>query len=340
MSFVGLDIGSKTIKIVELDRQGQNFSLKGSGVIGYVGKAPEHATEEKELVPLAEAIKKLHSEARISKKEIALALPEPQVFTRTIKFPLLTDQEVASAVKWEAEQYIPIPVSEAVVQHEIIEKRENASPPDMVVLLVAAPEALVEKYLKVVQMAGLNVGVVETELMSLVRALAPDQQTVMLLDFGAKSTDIAIARNGHLAFSRSIPTAGDALTRAVAQGLGIEAQQAEEYKKTYGLSSSQLEGKIKGALDPILRMVVDEIKKAIHFYQTEEKADTPKSIIVSGGSAGMPQVVSVLSQSLNIEVVMGNPFSRIQLSPQVASSLASYAPLYSIAVGLAMRGGK
>lgn len=337
---VGLDIGSKTIKIVELDQHGSGWSLKGSGVVGYTGKVPEHITDEKELIPLAEAIKKLHSEAKISKKVISIALPESQVFTRTIRFPLLTDKEIGSAVKWEAEQYIPIPVSEAVVQHKIIERRDTGTPPEVVVLLVAAPEVLVEKYIKVVAMAGLTVDIVETELMSMVRSLAPDQQTVMLLDFGAKSTNIAIAKNGNLAFSRSIPTAGDALTRAVAQGLGVEAQQAEEYKKTYGMAANQLEGKVKIALDPILKMVTDEIKKSVHFYQTEEKGEAPKSIIVSGGTAGMPQVVSILSQSLNMEVVMGNPFSKVSLSSQVAATIANYAPLYTIAVGLAMRGGK
>jgi type IV pilus assembly protein PilM len=335
---VGIDIGSKSIKVVELERSGSSWALRGSGIIGYKGKSPDHIEDEKELVPLAEALKKLYKDAKISKKEVGISLPEPQVFTRTIRFPLLTDQEIASAVKWEAEQYIPIPVAEAVVQHMILERRETATPPEVLVLLVAAPEALVEKYLKVVGMAGLNASFVETELMSLVRALAPENQTVLLLELGASSTDIAISRNANLVFSRSIPTAGDALTRAVAQNLGVDPQQAEEYKKSYGLSASQLEGKIKGAIDPVFRMVTDEIKKAIHYYQSEEKGDAPKSVIVSGGTAGMPEIVSVLTRALNLEAVMGNPFSKVNISPQAASSLANYAPLYSLAVGLALRG--
>lgn len=334
-----MDIGSKTIKIVELDKQGNNWNLKASGVVGYSGKSPEHIEDEREFTALSQVIKKLCKDAKISKREVAIALPESQVFTRTIKFPLLTDQEIASAVKWEAEQYIPIPVSEAVVQHKILERNEKSSPPQVNVLLIAAPQALVEKYIKAVQMAGLNPIIVESELMSLVRALAPQDQIVMLLDFGARSTDIAIAKNGNLFFSRSIPTAGDAFTRAVAQNLGIEVQQAEEYKKTYGLSSNQLEGKIKAALDPVINMVVDEVKKSIHFYQTEEKGELPKSIIVSGGTAGMPDVISALSKNLNMEVVMGNPFAKVVLSPDVYKSIANYAPLYSIAVGLALSGG-
>src|SRR3989344_7565016 len=219
---VGIDIGSKTIKIVELEKMGNSFALKGSGVVGYTGKTLEHMSDDKELTSMAEVIRKLHKEARISSKEIVISLSEPQVFTRTIKFPLLSDQEIASAVKWEAEQYIPIPVAEAVVQHQIIERRETTTPPEVLVLLIAAPEVLVEKYVRVIQLSGLVVSAVETELMAMSRAVAPENTTILLLDFGARSTDIAIVRNRNLVFTRSIPTAGDAFTRAVAQSLGME----------------------------------------------------------------------------------------------------------------------
>lgn len=334
---VGIDIGSKTIKIVELEKEGNAFKLRGSGIVGYQGASPERAKDEKELLALANVIRKLHKDAKISSKEVILALPETQVFTRTIKFPPLTDQEIVSAVKWEAEQYIPIPISEAIVQHSIIERRENATPPEVAVLLVAAPRNIVEVYVKAVALAGLNVVVVETELTALARALSPEGQTVLLVDFGARSTDIAVVKNGQLSFTRTIPTAGEAFTRAVAQTLGVELSQAEEYKRAYGMSGSQLEGKIKGALDPVFRMVVDEMKKAIHFYQTEDKGEAPKSVILAGGTAGMPEAISLLTKYIGMEVVIANPFAKVAVDPEVARALMPYAPLYSIAVGLAMR---
>jgi len=334
---VGLDIGSKTIKMVELSKEGKTYKLRASGLVAHNGHPPEHATDDKELVTLAEVIRKLYKEAKISSKEVAIALPEAQVYTRGIKYPLLTDAEVASAVRWEAEQYIPIPVSEAIIQHQIIERREDTNPPFVSVLLVAAPKELVEKYAKVVEMAKLSLVAVETELISLTRALAPSDQTVMIVDFGARSTDIAIAKNSQLVFSRSIQTAGEAFTRAVSQTLGVKEIQAEEYKKTYGLSTTQLEGKIKVALDPIFRLVADEMKKAIHFYQSEEKGESPSSAILSGGTAGMPEAVSYLTKLLGIEVIIGNPFAKVEVDPAAVKSLAGYAPFYSIAVGLAMR---
>ena len=334
---VGLDIGSKTIKIVELSKEKDRFRLKASGIVGYTGKTPEQVKDDKEMVPLAEAIKKLYKEAKISSRDTAIALPEPQVFTRTIKFPTLTDSEIASAVKWEAEQYIPIPVNDAIVQHQIIERREDTTPAQVVVLLIAAPKTLVEKYARLIEMAGLNLVAIETELVSLVRSLAPPDQTILLADFGARSTDIAVAKKGTLTFSRSIPTAGEAFTRAVSQSLGVEEQQAEEYKKTYGLSATELEGKIKKALDPVFRLVGEEMKKAIHFYQSEEKGDTPGSVVLAGGSAGMPEVASTLTKLLGIEVIVGNPFSKVDVAPEAVRSLAGFAPFYSIAVGLAMK---
>lgn len=334
---VGIDIGSKTIKIVEIEKEAGGFVLNASGVVGYSGITVDKMIDENEMSSLAQIIKKLHSEAGVSSKDAVISIPEPLVFTRTIKFPLLTDNEIASAVKWEAEQYIPIPLNEAIVQHTILSRNEKSSPPEVMVLLVAAPRIIVEKYTKVIHLAGLVATAVETELIALTRSLAPPDKTVLLVDLGAASTNIAISKMGFLSFSRSIPIAGEAFTRAVSRGLGVTPQQAEEYKKTYGLTASQLEGKVKGVLDPVLALVVDEIKKAISYYLTDEKGETPSAIYVAGGTSGIPEIISTLTKFIGMEVLVGNPFAKIKVDPETAKKLAPYAPFYSVAVGLAMR---
>lgn len=334
---VGIDIGSKSVKIVELEKSATGFSLLASGIVGYSGNPVDKLVDEKEIAGAAEIIKKLHKEAGVSSKDVNISIPESLVFTRTIKFPLLTDAEVSSAIKWESEQYIPIPINEAIIQHTILERNETSTPPGVLALLVAAPRVMVEKYTKVVVAAGLTPVAVETELIALSRALAPVGKTVMILDFGATSTDIAITKNTLLSFSRSIPIAGEAFTRAVAQTLGVNATQAEEYKKTYGLSTSQLEGKVKRAVEPILRLAVDEIKKAIQYYQSEEKGEAPSAIIISGGTSGMPDIITMLTSLLGIEVLVASPFAKVATDPETAKKLGPYAPLYSVAVGLALR---
>lgn len=334
---VGLDIGSKTIKLVEVSFDGGRNILKSAGVVGFVGTPVENVQDDKSYASLADAIKKLIHDTKVSTREVDLAIPESQSFTRVIKFPLLSDQEIASAVKWEAEQYIPIPVSEAIIQHEIVERREKTSPPEVLVLLVAAPRALVEKYVKVASMAGLTSAAVETSLVAMTRALAPANQTAILMDMGARATSIAVVKNSQLVFSRTIPTAGAAFTRAVGQSLGVPEAQAEQYKTTYGLSAKQLEGKVAAAITPVFTTVTEEIKKAVHYYQTELQGEMPTSLVLSGGSAGLPSLVPSLTKAVGVEVVIGNPFAKVVTDPVTAKKLSAYAPLYSVATGLAIR---
>ena len=336
---VGLDIGTRSIKVVEVGRDGAGFALRSAGAVGYNGPAIDaNLNDDKAIADIAGIIKKLFKDAKIGSRDVSISLPETQVFTRVMQFPLLNDAEIASAVKWEAEEYIPIPIKDAIIEHQVVDRLENASPPQVLVLLVAVLRTLVENYIEICNSAGLNVVGVETELLSMARSLSPDNKTALVVDFGARSTDIAITKNGQLYFSRSIPTAGDAFTRAVAQSLGVTIQQAEEYKRTYGLNESQLEGKVGRALEPIFKVVAGEIKKAISYYQLNIKGETPSVIIISGGSAGLPGAAPMLTNLLGMEVTIGTPFAKIKVDPEAARGLANYAPLYSVAAGLAMRG--
>lgn len=332
---VGIDIGSKSIKIIELVKSGTSWTLKSSGVVGYLGQSPDKIIEESDLLKTAEVLKKIITQIGISSKEVNLALPESLVFTRVVKFPMLSDEEIASAVKWEAEQYIPIPIADAVVQYSVLEKNQTLS--SVSILLVAAPKNVVEKYVKIAKLAGLLPVAAETELTALSRSLSPEKGIGMILDLGSSATDMSIVKDSNTVFTRSIPIAGDAFTRAVSQSLEISPVQAEEYKKTYGLLADQLEGKVRKALEPIFKVIIDEIKKAIHFYQTEDGGDVPSSIIITGGASIMPNITTYLTESLNIETIVGNAFGKINLDPEELKSLAPYSSMYGTAVGLAMR---
>jgi len=332
---LGIDIGSKSIKIIELVKSGNVWQMKSSGAVGYTGNSPDKSLDDKELEAIADILKKIILQIGVTAKDVNLALPESLVFTRVIKFPLLSDEEVSAAVKWEAEQYIPIPVQDAVIQYSILDKNEKTSQTS--VLLVAAPKNIVEKYVKVIRFAGLTPVAAETELTALARSLSTESGVSLLLDLGSSATDMSIIKDGKLVFTRSIPVAGDAFTRSVSQGLNISILQAEEYKKTYGLDPSQLEGKVKASLEPVFKMVTDEIKKAIHFYSSEEKIDAPTSVVITGGASVMPGIVSYLTENLGIETIVGNPFSKVPLDAETAKNLIPYSSIYGTAIGLAMR---
>jgi len=336
MAAFGLDIGSSSIKAVQLEKHGDKFSLLAAGIMSVPGKGMESEAES-DLAQVAAAIKKLVTDTKITSKDVNLSLPESKVFTRIIKLPQLTDQEVSSAISWQAEQYIPIPIKEASVDYQIVGRREpQAGKPGAVeVLLIAAPKVLVEKYIKVITSAGLTAINVETELSSLARSLAPQNQTVLVVDLGATSSDLGLVENGQLVVGNSIATGGTALTRAVSTNFSINTSQAEEYKKSYGLRSDQLEGKVRGALEPAFRVVIDDIKKTIQYYKTELGRKEPVAIVIlSGGVAGMPELASYLAEQLGIEVSIGDPFYKVEKDNRT-NDFSSYAPLYGVAVGLA-----
>lgn len=335
---VGLDIGSKTIKVVELARVGAGFSLKAAGAVGLTGIFAENV-KDRDLVQLSGTIKKLCNDAHISSKKVVLSLPESIAFTRLMKFPLLTNEEIESAVKWQSEEYIPIPIKDAVVRHQILERQEVGNPPQVLVQVIAVAKDKVEKYINVATEAGLDVIAIETELLALSRVWGQPDKTFLVADFGAKSTNIGVVKNGQLFLSRSIPTAGDALTRAVSMGIGVGGPQAEEYKTTYGLAEKELEGKVGRAVRPVLNVIIDEVKKAANYFQLEARSELPRSLILSGGTSGLPGLAGELTKLLNMEVQVGNPFSRpdITIDPASAKSLANFAPLYAVAVGLALR---
>lgn len=339
---LGLDIGTKTIKAVQLDPQGDKFTLVAAGItstpLGGVSGT------DQQVATTAEAIKKLITDTKITHKEVNISLPESQVFTRLIELPSLTDQEVSSAISWQAESYIPIPIDEANIDYQIVERRNPERVPQGVgqgavdVLLIAAPKILVEKYVRIVDLAGLTVASVETEMIALSRALAPAERTVLIVDLGGSYSNFAIVKNGRLMLSRSISTGGDALSRTLSKNLGITLAQAEEYKKAYGLHRKQLEGKIRSVLELPLKIIVDEIKKAIQYYRSELKREEQVTeVILNGGVAGTPELTPFLAEQLGIEIRVGDPFARVISNERLNKGFSAYAPLYGVVVGLAQK---
>ncbi|MAG59936.1 hypothetical protein CMO96_04065 [Candidatus Woesebacteria bacterium] len=337
MAAFGLDISSHSMKAMQLEKRGDNFALLAAGVAATPVKGLDSEIES-DIVKVAEAVKKLLADTKIVTKEVNISLPESKVFSRLIRLPLLTDQEIAAAISWQAEPYIPIPIADASIDYQIVRRFEAAGGKSggVEVLLVAAPKTLIAKYAKLADILGLTIASVETELLALARSLAPAKQTVLVADMGGISTDMAIIRSGQLAVSRSVPTGGNVFTRAVSTGLSVNASRAEEYKKSYGLASDQLEGKVRASLEPVLRVIVDEMNKTIQYYKTDLGENDPVSAaIVSGGTANMNHLTSFLAEKLGIEVLIGDPFANVVKSEALAKNLLPVAPLYGVVVGLA-----
>jgi Tfp pilus assembly PilM family ATPase len=148
---------------------------------------------------------------------------------------------------------------------------------------------------------------------------------------------VGVVEKGQLVFSRTVPTAGEAFTRAIQTNLGLDANQAEQYKTTYGFAADKLGGKLVEAMKPVLSVIAAEIKKTADFYTTKHAASGLSLVTLSGGVAALPEMVSVLSGMLGMEVSVGNPLSKLIMDKNQVQAMAASGPIYGVAVGLAMR---
>lgn len=334
----GLDIGQQNIKAVWLSTEQNGFYLNAASTAPTPAKGmlSESPLDQEQIARIIQAMLK---DANIATKYVNIALPESQVYTRVIQMPVLSDKELLSAIYWEAEQYIPVPLNTITLDYKVLSRPEKTEPgAKMDVLLVGAPTALINKYEKVLSLAGLIISSVETEILSTIRSIVigDNYPPTLIVSIGAISTSLAIVDKGLVKFTYSIPTGGIALTRAIASALGFSFEQAEQYKRTYGIADKSLGGKITQAVQPVIAIILSEIKKALAFYAEKAKDNPVRQIVLAGGSAKLPGLSAYLTTMVGIESVIANPW-KILMSQEVAKSVVDDASSYAVAVGLAMR---
>lgn len=337
---IGLDIGFSSIKVVSLAREKNAAKLLSLGAIptpnpGMISDA------DTDLEAVSTMIKKLISAVKIDSGDFIAALPESKVFTRVIDdLPFLTDQELSSAIRYAAEEFIPMPLSEVNLNWQVLFRSSEKGRAKTVVLVIASPKNVVSKYINVLSMAGVKPKALETEIIAMTRSLVgnnPFSPSTLIIQLGSQTTDFVTVSKGLIWLTRSITTGGVALTRTLAQHFNFELTQAEEYKKVYGVLEDQLEGKVFEALKPIVDIIAGESKRVIQAFQAKYPQDLIKRVVISGGGAKMPGLVAYLASSLGLEVQEADPWFFISKEKNLIAKLAADAPLYSVAAGLALR---
>lgn len=337
----GLDIGLSSIKVVVLSHNEKPPKLLSLGQIaspqpGIVSEA------DLDLEAVANAIKNLITEINPPNKDVVIALPESRIFTRVVyDLPFLTNDELAQAIRYASEEFVPMPIIDVNLNYQVIYRSPEKGPKSRtVVFVVASPKKIVEKYLKVINMSGLKVQAIETETIASTRSIVGDNQfapTSLTISLGSTTTDFAVVSEGLILLTRSIATGGVALTRAIAQVFNFELIQAEEYKKVYGLLEDQLEGKLYNALKPIVDVILAETRRVIQSHEMQNPQKPVKRIVFTGGGALLPGLVIYFANSLGLEVQQADPWLVVSKDPKLKTKLASNAPTYSVAVGLALR---
>jgi type IV pilus assembly protein PilM len=334
-SYLGIDIGSASIKIVELRDVNRAPELVTYGLAEFpLDRAP--GDTEKNIADTAATIVAACAKAKTKSKQAFAALPTYAVFTSIISLPKLSKGELKSAIQWEAKKVMPLPVEEMILDPQVLD--EPGPNETMRVLLTGAPKTMVDRYIRIFQKTNLVLLGLETEGFALVRALVGrDKSSTMIIDMGASTTDILIIDNNIPFLNRSIDVGGLHVTRAIGRSLNIALPRAEQFKYDIGMNAvesppSEIPKTIEEAIAPIL----NEIKYTLTLFQGQSKKSVEK-IILSGGSSLLVNFANYLSQTLGMRVYVGDPWARVRYPLELKGVLQESAARFAIAVGLAMR---
>jgi len=355
---VGVDIGSHSIKVVQLAPTRNGFVVSCAGSTPTPAEAIKQGVVDDRLA-VAEAVRSLLDTLRISTPWAVAAVAGPTVVVRQVRLPVMPEQQLRKSINWEARNHISFPVEDSTVSFQILGTTTVDGTPQMDVMLVATPRELVDSRVEALEQAGLEPLAVELEPFALMRAAlelpsngASSPETVALVAIGGTYTHISIVSNGQFVLSRSVTVAGDSFTAAIASALGVDVAQAEEIKTTEVRAVSDEEERAQlspvgqqasRALEPQLEELVREVRRSFAFYDYQQapggsSAEGVSRIILTGGSANLPGLTDCLNDQLSIHVEMLDLFGKSAIQvPDNEDELRSQVSLLSTACGLALR---
>ncbi|MDD5206209.1 MAG: type IV pilus assembly protein PilM [Desulfobacterales bacterium] len=347
---VGLDIGSHAIKLVEIEDSKKGKILKNFGMIGLPREAiVEGSIREIEIV--SAAIKNLFKNLKIKNKNVATSVSGYSVIVKKISIAKREDSELESTIQEEAEQYIPFDIHDVNLDYEILsaeedqgaESEEKTQSDLMDVMLVAAKKDIVEDYVSLLQITGLNPAVLDVDAFALQNAFELSSEKTnecyALVNVGAEELGINVIKNGVSIFTRDSSFGGFQINEGIMSSFEVEYDEAEKIK----LGGVKLEEKDKGKLEEVLTSVisgwVNEIKRALDFLITTYPDQNIEKVLLSGGSCRIPGFQKYLEMQIDLPVEELNPFSGLQINEKVFDPkyLSYMAPQAAVAVGLALR---
>ncbi len=333
----GFDMGTRTAKIIQLKPVGKALRVMGYGYAEF----PREAIVEGIVVDpdqIAEPLKPLLANityGKITATRIATSLPVGKVFTRILELPSMSQSDLDAAVRLEAEQYVPVPLPDLYIDYEVV--LEDKEKQQLQVLMVAAPRAIVDSYIKLFDLLGLEVALIESSLAAVTRALTatmPANKVVLVADIGSSSIDLAVY-DKVLRLTDTISLGGDTLTDRLMTDLGITREQAVEIKIKFGLAKSGLQNKIQDSLRSSLGTIATEMKRVMHYYAERSENKRPvETVVLAGGSASMPGLVEFMTEQLGVPVSIADPWSGLD-SKHLQGVSKHDAPMYTTAIGLA-----
>ena len=332
-SYLGVDIGTLSIKVVELSNENNRPKLENYAILTNYNLV-ENPVQKVFGGEAALMLRRILKESEISAREINMSTPIFSSFLTTMELPQMSESEIASAIQFEAKKYIPVPLESVLVDWSIIKSNSEGK---ISVLLIAIPKDLVSEYTNITREADLQLINLELETMAAARALiGNDPVPAILIDMGSRDTTISVVDGGYVRISHSIETSGEDLTRSLAKSLNISWRRAEELKKEQGLKIMDNNSQIGGVLKPLLDTIVSASKNIIDLYfsRTNKK---PEKIVIYGCASIMPGFPEYLKNGIGLDILAGNPFSKIMYNEKLKPIIEKTGHEFTIAVGLALK---
>jgi type IV pilus assembly protein PilM len=342
-SCLGIDIGASAVKLVELEREEGRHKLINYAIFSlekYLknkDKQIDSGALKLSNEEMAEIIKRTIEKAKIKSRDVYLSAPVYSSFYTLIDFPNMTEKEIEAAIPFEARKYVPVPISEVILDWSIVNSPNSQNIQQA--LLIAVPKKIINDYKQIVRLAGLNLKGIEGETFSLTRALiGNDKSVIILIDNGARSINISIIDGGYIRVTHNLEIGGRKITKAIAQQMNFSLEKAEELKRNLSNSQSvdQVDSQLKGVIQSSLGVIIIEIKKIIDSYQNKYNRKIEKCILVGGG-VNLFGFMDYLVNKLSLDVSKGNPFARVLYPDALKPDLKDLGLSLAVAVGLAMR---
>jgi type IV pilus assembly protein PilM len=340
--FVALDIGSSSIKMVETAVEKSGYRVLNLGALPLPPKAIQNnmVVDQPSVV---EAIKRMIRENRIKSAQVISAVPGRAVIMKKVQMPRQEDSELEANIEFEANNVIPENLENVNLDYQVINFADDGSKMD--VLLVAVKKEIVNSYTDVITQAGLTPVVMDVDYFAMENmyeasyATEADGGVVGLIHVGARYTSITLLQNGLSTFTGDLPIGGEEFTESLRREFGISNEAAETFKLT-----GMLEGKkgldFEAALRPVAENFAEEIHRSVSLYGAvpSDEGEGLKTIYLSGGSAMLPGLRTLMEEKMAVPVGLAEPFRGFTVGKNIDRGyLMEAAPIFALAAGLSIR---
>jgi type IV pilus assembly protein PilM len=342
-SLVGLDIGSSSVKAIELKPVGKGFRVSALGV----ESVPPDSIVDGAIIDggaVADAVRRLFATKKFKAKDVVASLSGNSVIVKKITLPTMTEAELGESIYWEAEQYIPFDIQDVNLDYEILDSGTGQdSQGSMEVLLVAAKKDKIADYTNVIAQAGKTPVIVDVDVFALQNAFEANYgfepgAVVAILNAGASAININILGGAQSIFTRDVSIGGNAFTEAVQKELNLPYESAEQLKKGHDVDGATYED-ARAVLRAMTDNVLLEVEKTFDFFKATASSDRIDRIMLSGGASRVEGFAESLRERFGTEVEPFDPFRQVACDPKKVGvdNIDDYGAVAAVAMGLALR---